>query len=99
MTNEEAVTHLVEHMAIHKMNESRAIKVSMALQMAIRSLERQIPKKPKNVYIAQDKGIITYWECPRCKRRHRSDYFECATSYCDECGQKICWTEDEDDDE
>lgn len=92
MTNEEALIE-IQKLLTHY----HGVALFEPFKVAISALEKQIPKKPKNVYIAQDKGIITYWECPRCKRRHRSDYFECATSYCDECGQKICWTEDEND--
>lgn len=40
MSNEEAIKLIVEHMAIHKMNEPRAIKISMALQKAIYSLDK-----------------------------------------------------------
>ena len=40
MTREEAITRIQEHMIIHKMNETRAIYISEALDMAIKALEQ-----------------------------------------------------------
>lgn len=56
MTNEEAIRRIIEHMDIHKMNEPRVIKISMALQMSIYSLEKQIPKKVKYDEYGREEG-------------------------------------------
>lgn len=94
MTNEEAIKRIVEHMAIHKMNEPRAINISTALQMAIYSLEKQIPKKSK---CYEDKfihcpscgiGFGYKWECYPTKVNDYS-YIQ----YCYGCGQRIDWGE------
>lgn len=41
MTNEEAIARIREHKIIHKMNEPRAIYISEALDLAIKTLEQQ----------------------------------------------------------
>ncbi len=41
MTNEEAIARIREHKIIHKMNESRAIYISEALDLAIKALEQE----------------------------------------------------------
>ena len=44
MTNEEAIDRIREHMAIHKLNEPRAVKITEALNMAIEALKAEQPK-------------------------------------------------------
>ena len=41
MTNEEAIARIRNHKIAHKMNEPRAIYISEALDMAIKSLEHE----------------------------------------------------------
>lgn len=41
MTREEAIARIQEHKIIHKMNEPRAIYISEALDIAIKSLEQE----------------------------------------------------------
>lgn len=62
------------------------------LEMAIKALEKQIPKKPK--YLPLKNGIMTTnYECPICGCRrlgHGNDLDKC---YCPECGQCLNWEE------
>lgn len=46
MTREEAIERIKDHMVVHKMNEPRAIKISEALELAIKALEQE----PKTGY-------------------------------------------------
>ena len=54
------------------------------LEMAIKALEKQIPKKPKI-----DNRYIMYI-CPYC-----NDFVKVSHNYCQNCGQKLDWSEEE----
>lgn len=41
MSNEEAIERILDHMVVHKMAEKRAIKITKALQMAMKALKEQ----------------------------------------------------------
>lgn len=56
-------------------------------------IEKQIPKKPADFYMAIDTGYITSWVCPNCGEHHRSSCFSCKEDYCSECGQRIDWSD------
>ena len=75
-----------------------------ALEMAVETLEKQIPKKPgytKLMYKCNGKDIeINHPECPYC-RTHGLSLWDAAIpvgdKYCKRCGQAICWEVDEPD--
>ena len=54
-----------------------------AVRIAIKALEKQIPKKPIKHISKQD-----WYECPACGAY---DVYE--QNCCDECGQKLDWSE------
>lgn len=66
-----------------------------AMRMAIKALEKQIPKKVK----------IEQWICTKCdcgfefSKHHGDGYYsiplENKTKYCPNCGQKLDWSEEE----
>lgn len=66
-------------------------KVTTAYNMAIKALEKQIPKKP----IPQEAQYINCWmnyTCPLCGRNfHRLGISDC----CYHCGQALDWGEEE----
>ena len=87
------------------MTESEAIKVlnmivtheplsTMAKEMSIKALKKQIPKKPTPIdyekYMDTVKNALflkgAYW-CPNCNH-----VVKCGT-YCSDCGQKLDWDE------
>ena len=41
MDNKEAIWRIKDHMIVHQINEERAIKITEALQKAIKALEQQ----------------------------------------------------------
>lgn len=57
----------------------------MYSELAIRALEKQIPKKPD---FTEDKEFAL---CPCCNGKGLFD----KQKYCDNCGQKLDWSEEE----
>ena len=64
-----------------------------ALDMAIKALEKQIPKKPDLEGDGYWNGQLIYdtWICPCCEEHYEVDYekYDC----CPNCGQVIDWSE------
>lgn len=95
MTKKEAIIRIEQHKIIHFAKEKgKCPLITEALNMAIESLEKQIPKKPDyegDGY--DDNGNLIYdtWICPNCEHEYEIDYEE--HSYCPECGQAIDWSE------
>ena len=66
------------------------------LKMAIKALEKQIPKKPTyegDGYAPDGTFIWGEWICPCCGRRYEVDYDD--YDYCPDCGQKLDWSNEE----
>lgn len=61
-----------------------------ALAMAIKALEKQIPKKPLYAVVSRDDAV----HCPICECfvcfRGAKEY-----NYCPKCGQKLDWSDEE----
>ena len=91
MEIKEAIRRIEEHNRIHFAKEyPRANKITDALTMAVRVLEKQIPKNPA---IWESKDYDSYipngnwgYECPCCGNRE-IDYLE---HHCI-CGQALDW--------
>lgn len=64
-------------------------KNAEALDVAIKALEKQIPKKPIEIDIWGE-----YYECPICNK-YAVDNLGCKYKFCRECGQKIDWEAEE----
>ena len=67
-----------------------------ALEMAIKALEKQIPKNPTydgDGYAPDGMFIWDEWICPCCGRRYEVDYDD--YDYCPDCGQKLDWSNEE----
>ena len=92
MEVKEAIERIKEHKEIHFAKEyPRAIKITEALDMAIKALEKQIPKKVVEINIPNtyySKAGIRY-ECPTC---HKINYYK-ETDHCILCGQALDWSE------
>lgn len=90
MKYQEAIERIKIHNEHHSKQERFAIYTTEALNMAVKALEKQIPKKPINV----EKH---YYECPCCTRDLGiSDddifvYDEPKPQYCRYCGQALDW--------
>jgi hypothetical protein len=87
MTSQEAINLI--HCCMHIGNE----RIIEARNMAISTLEKQIPKKPNiegDGY--DDKGELIYDTavCPNCDYSFDLDY-DCKTKCCPDCGQALDW--------
>ena len=61
----------------------------LAKEKAIEALKKQIPKKvllDKNIYICPNCGANAETDCG-------DDMFDYRLNYCDNCGQKLDWSE------
>jgi hypothetical protein len=105
MTAKEAIRRIEDHNRIHAVKEYPfAIKITEALDMAVKALEKQIPKKPK---------ILTWpllteagWKhgCPNCgcavgENKNLGfaygEYLEPNEDFCCSCGQALDWGDTE----
>ena len=62
-------------------------------EVAIKALEKQIPKKPDLEGDGYADGHLVYdtWICPCCEKHYEVDYDD--YDYCPNCGQAIDWSE------
>ena len=93
MTNQEAVNDLKVILSeITECEESICYITDVdaePLKLAIKALERQIPKKP--VYGAAN------IKCPNCGATLLYYFYSFKIDYCDECGQRLDWSEENDE--
>lgn len=95
MTESEAIEGL--GILNNGLNEAfvNADELSVALQMAIQALEKQIPKKPTydgDGYAPDGTFVWDEWLCPCCGERYEVDYDD--YDYCPNCGQKLDWSDE-----
>lgn len=67
-------------------------KRAEAIDIAIKSLNKQIPKSPTyegDGYAPDGTFVWDEWLCPHCGSRFEVDYDD--YNYCPDCGQKIDW--------
>ena len=93
MTNQEAINDLkVILREITECEESICYITDVdaePLKLAIKALERQIPKKP--IYGAAN------IKCPNCEATLLYYFHSFKIDYCDECGQRLDWSEENDE--
>lgn len=90
-------TDTCQHIHLESMEPAtKGFTVYEANQTAIAALEKLIPKNPIKKEEQYKKITVEIYYCPICNeevsRRSRSSYL-CETPYCDECGQKLDWSE------
>lgn len=83
MTVQEAIKRIIEHCRIHFIKEKgRCPLITEALMMAVKALEKQIPKKPE---YDENTGIYI---CPNCRNVSAYDV-SAFGDYCENCGQAL----------
>ena len=97
MTPQEAIETI--KIAIAEVEWDYPMDYTVAFEEAITALEKQIPKKPVVYMITVEKTregesreIISEAHCPRCGVNILFPR-GCGSKYCDECGQKLDWSE------
>lgn len=69
---------------------------AVAIDEAIKAVEKQIPKKPNiegDGYDPDGNLVYDTWICPNCEKHYELDYDE--YDYCPNCAQAIDWSEEE----
>lgn len=93
MTNQEAINDLKVILSeITECEESICYITDIdaePLRLAIKALEKRIPKKP--VYGAAN------IKCPNCGATLLYYFYSFKIDYCDECGQRLDWSEENDE--
>lgn len=97
MTEKEAIK--VIRKELHSFCESSGIdcfnsdcencKIIVAYEKAIKALEKQIPKKPKNEYTDNLDITTESPACPVCGNQSIDE----TNKYCSDCGQALDWGE------
>lgn len=89
MTNEEAIKAIINNYP-----PSHYSMLREGLDLAIKALEKQIPKKPLLEGDGYYDGEMVYdiWRCPNCGRAYEVDSDD--YDYCPNCGQRIDWSEE-----
>lgn len=68
---------------------AKVAAVDEACLVACAALDKQIPKKPTYLAIANNNGYIIYdCECPSCEQSHRELF---PFAFCIHCGQALDW--------
>lgn len=85
MTENEVIKEVRFNMSEIGLNDEAAKRVSEAKNIAVQALEKQIPKKPD---FTEDKEFAL---CPCCNGKGLFN----KQKYCDNCGQKLDWSDEE----
>lgn len=94
MTNKEAIETI--KIAMAEVEWNYPMDYTVAFEMAIDAIEKQVPKKPINTKIAtlNKSPEAISWEsihcCPICKSNLVSQY-----KYCPQCGLEIDWSDED----
>lgn len=109
MTEQEAIKIMKGIEAVEGTFPEDGNDVEETLSLAIKALEKQIPKKPKQSGVTDSKGVfhptngisgVPYDLCPNCKTNLCTDGFfgrnKKSMKYCENCGQKLDWSDDND---
>lgn len=94
MEAKEAIRRIMAHKFVHFRAEERAIKITEALDLAVKALEKQVPKKP--LYSDYDDNgdgkIIPYKaKCPVCGYEFEFGYWNDEDNHHCICGQRMDW--------
>ena len=95
MTEIEAKKEFKERLElIEKCYRGEVEDYKQALELGVKALEKQIPKKPVYEGDGYADGHLVYdtWICPLCEKRYEVDYDD--YDYCPDCGQKIDWSDE-----
>jgi hypothetical protein len=95
MTENGAIREVRFNMSTIGLSDKAAKRVVEARNMAIKALEKQMPKKPTyegDGYAPDGTLVYDTWICPCCDKRYEVYYDD--YDYCPNCGQKLDWSEE-----
>jgi hypothetical protein len=98
MTENEAIKEVRFNMSTIGLSDKAAKRVVEARNMAIKALEKQMPKKPIFNHNLSDTLSLFYCECGNAiKVSHDIGIMDKnnAPNYCSECGCKLDWSDEE----
>lgn len=92
MTESEAKKNITAY--VYMECENMPEDVIKALDVAKVALDRRTAEKPTYEGDGYANGVLVYdtWICPCCEHRYEVDYDD--YEYCPKCGQKIDWSEE-----
>ena len=96
MTESEAIEEFNQRLElIEKCYRGEVEDYKQALELGVKALEKQIPKKATLEGDGYSDGHLVYdtWICPLCEKRYEVDYDD--YDYCPNCGQKLDWSDEE----
>ena len=88
MTYEEAIKNINALNAVCCQKDFYDTEFENALALAIKALEKQIPKKPIIREAEDSFGFVKYFLCPNCEK---VDFGYERHCFCKLCGQAIDW--------
>ena len=88
MTPKEAITTL--ELAIAEVEWNYPLDISIALEMAIEALKKQIPRRA--ILDTSFPSVFKWWRCPVCAQNN----IETNDRFCHRCGQALDWSGDDD---
>lgn len=90
MTSEEAKRYILENWFDGDKNVKSVVggdKETMAMKIAVESIEKQIPKEPYWRVEEEGEG----WACPACNMGVTIDGERIRERFCSDCGQSLDW--------
>ena len=87
---------MTENEAIKQLKTQRTftyVSDEKVLGMAIKALEKQIPKKPP--VVNRPSIFVKVPVCPNCSTQEHYQQLYGKTKYCSNCGQKLDWSDEE----
>jgi hypothetical protein len=106
MTEQEAI--MIIQAIPEKTWERMTPAENVAIEKAVKSMEKQIPKKPKHSGDVDNEGVfhpingisgVPYDLCPNCQTNLCTDGFlgrnKKSMKHCENCGQKLDWSDEE----
>lgn len=92
MTNNEEIRTCIEHLRLLKaeIEWDKPIWYQCDIDLAIKAIEKQIPKKPKEKHRLGGIDKYVYGHCATCSEPINYEF-----QYCLICGQKADWSDEE----
>lgn len=94
MTESEAKANIITYATAEA--ENLPIQMGKAFDVALKALEKQIPRKLyyEGDGYADGELVYDYAKCPVCGHEFEYDINDWGCNYCSNCGQRLDWGDD-----